>query len=78
MDRFNRPRGNVSIIGEIRAAMARRDVRPVAVAAAIGMNRSSIYRRLNGDTPFTLDEILAIAAYLDVPAGSFFEREMAA
>lgn len=58
--------------------MARKGVKPLAVAAAVGMNRSSLYRRLSGDTPFSLDEILAIAACLGVPAGSFFAREAVA
>ena len=77
MERFRSTQSNQVVVGEIRAAMARRGVRPLAVAEAVGINRSGMYRRLNCETPFTIDEILAIASYLKVPAGSFFAREMA-
>ncbi|MFD5599217.1 helix-turn-helix domain-containing protein [Leucobacter sp. NPDC058333] len=78
MERFKRTQTNEIVVGEIRAAMARKGLKPLAVAAAVGMNRSSIYRRLNGDTPFDLDEILAIADVLEVPASSFFPLVRAA
>ena len=78
MDRFKRTQVNGEVVGEIRAAMARKGVKPLAVSSAVGINRSGMYRRLKGDTPFTLDELLAIASFLDVPAGSFFETGVTA
>lgn len=77
MDRFKSDQANSVVVGEVRAAMARRGVKPLAVSVAIGLNRSSMYRRLSGDTSFSVDELLAIASYLDVSPGSFFPQEVA-
>ncbi len=58
--------------------MARKGVKPLEVSSGIGLNRSGMYRRLNCETPFTLDELLAIAAFLGVSASSFFPQEVTA
>lgn len=52
----------------IRAEMARRGVAQMTLAAAVGVSQSGLSKRLRGHTPLGVDELLRIAAYLDVPA----------
>ncbi|WP_276888819.1 helix-turn-helix domain-containing protein [Faecalibaculum rodentium] len=48
------------------------------LAHKLGMSRSTLYRKLNGITEFTLGEIQDILDYLglDSPAGIFFKKEV--
>jgi transcriptional regulator with XRE-family HTH domain len=55
------------IAENVRAAKARRRVSDADIAEAIGLSRSAINDRMNNRAKFQIDELQAIAAYLDVP-----------
>lgn len=57
----------------VRAAMKQRRVRQSDLAIVLGLDQAQISRRLAGRRAFTLDELEALAAYLEVPAGSLLE-----
>lgn len=50
--------------------MARRSVRQIALAKHLGLSQAAVSRRLNGETEFSVAELLSVAALLDVPAAS--------
>lgn len=51
---------------ETRAAMARRRMSQSALGRVTGRDRTYYTRRLTGDVPFTIDEIVELAALLGV------------
>ena len=53
--------------GCVRAELARARVRGRQLGRHLGLAPASIGRRLSGETPFSGDELLAIAAYLEIP-----------
>jgi len=62
----------------VRAEMARRSVRQVKIADHLGMSQAAISARLCGRTPFNINELAAIAKYLDIPLGVLTSTERAA
>lgn len=62
----------------VRAEVARRKIRTAELAALLDLSRTTVWRRLNGEYPFDVAELAAIAAHLDVPIGTFFATEDAA
>lgn len=46
--------------------MGRRRISQTALAEALGMSQPSLSKRLSGDQAFSLDELLAVAAFFDV------------
>lgn len=57
----------------VRALIAARATTPDAVADAIGMTRSTFYRRVSGrGAPFTAGEVQAIADVFEVPVADLF------
>lgn len=55
------------IAANVRAEMARRRVDQGDIATVIGKSRASTGERVNGKTHFRVDELQAIAAFLEVP-----------
>lgn len=53
-------------VGEIRAGLARKRQTQEQLASHLGMSRTGIYRRLAGDVDFSVLELSAVAAFLDV------------
>jgi transcriptional regulator with XRE-family HTH domain len=67
------------ISSNVRAEMARAGVTQVQLGAHLGMAQSAISKRLKGDTPWRVDELQRVAAYLDIPLSTLLpEREPAA
>lgn len=64
MSELHRPAAN------IRAEMARRSVRQIALAKHLGLSQTAVSRRLNGETEFSVAELVAVAGLLGVPAAS--------
>lgn len=56
--------GRTTVAGNVRAEMARKRVNQTKLAAALGKSQAYISRRISGDTPMDLDDLLAIARYL--------------
>ena len=53
--------------GEVRAWMARRDVKQEALAKALGMTQPSLSMRLRGRTRWTIQDLVIVSMTLDVP-----------
>ncbi len=61
------------VAATIRAELARRRKTQSDLATALGMARSALHRRLNGDQSLTVDELHKIAKYLDLSASYLIE-----
>lgn len=58
----------VSIVAaEVRASMARLNVRPSQILESLDMRQPTFSRKYNGEVPFTLPELIRISRILDVP-----------
>lgn len=57
---------NQTVAAEVRAAMARAGKRQADIAGVIGMHQGSLSKRLSGDMPFRVDELVQIARAVDV------------
>lgn len=55
------------VADNIRAEVARRKLSQVKLAEQVGIRQQALSRRLNGTTPFRIDELVRIAAVLDIP-----------
>lgn len=56
----------LAVAEEILALMGRTRTRQTTLAHAIGLSQPSLSKRLSGQQPFDLDELLAIADYFGV------------
>lgn len=61
-----------AVAAEVRAALARNKIRQGAVAEALSLSRASVSRRLKGERPFTVPELLVIADLAGVEPSEFF------
>lgn len=52
---------------EVRAWMARRDVKQEALATALGITQPSLSMRLRGRTRWTVQDLATVSRVLDVP-----------
>lgn len=52
---------------EVRVLLTRRQLRGADLAAALDVSPASISSKLNGRTPFSLEEVERIAEWLNVP-----------
>lgn len=55
-----------AIAGQVRAEMARRRVTAASLARRIGVSRTALGERLNGDKAFNTDQLFAIANVLEM------------
>lgn len=63
---------------KLRIAMIEKDYTVAKLAEAIGVSESALYRKIRGDSEFTLSEMLAICRVLDTKGkGIFFDSELA-
>lgn len=56
-----------TLTAEIRAALARKGTTTAEIATVLSRSQATASRKLNGQIPITLDELAAIAEFLDVP-----------
>lgn len=61
------------VAAAVRAEIARAGLSHRKLAAAMGINRGVLHRRLNGTVRFRADELQAIADYLGVPVSRFYD-----
>lgn len=57
---------------EVRALMARRRINGVQLSKEIGRSNMYLSRRLNGSTPFDVDDLEALARIFGVPVTTLF------
>ena len=69
------PTVHEAVAGEVRATLARQRRSARSVALQLGWKQGYLSRRITGETPFTINDLAAIAAALDVPLTSFFPGE---
>lgn len=62
----------------VRAELARRNIKAIDFARDLKWPRTTAWRRLNGQVPFKLDELVAVADYLGVPIGTLLADRQAA
>jgi transcriptional regulator with XRE-family HTH domain len=63
------------VAANVRAEMARHRVTQAQLATVLGLHQMSVSRRLNGEVPFDVNELVAVADYLGVdPAALLPER----
>lgn len=61
---------------KLRIAMIEKGYNVAKLAEAIGISESTLYRKIRGDSEFTLSEMLAICRVLDTKwKGIFFDSE---
>jgi predicted XRE-type DNA-binding protein len=63
----------LDVSGEVKAWMARRDVRQEALAKALGMTQPSLSMRLRGRTRWTIQDLVIVSKTLDVPVSVLLE-----
>lgn len=56
--------------GAIRAELARRRLSHSDLAKALGWSTTAVHRRLSGTTAIDIDELTAIAGFLEVPVSN--------
>ncbi|MFT9771111.1 helix-turn-helix domain-containing protein [Brevibacterium casei] len=56
-----------AVAANVRAELARQGMSQRALADILGKSQTYIYRRLNGETPFTIDDLALIAGHLEIP-----------
>lgn len=64
---------SLAAAANVRAEVARRNITQVQIAAALGLPQSGVSRRMKGTVPFSLDELSAMAALLDVPLSDLLD-----
>ena len=62
----------------VRAEVARHKIRTHDLAELLGRSRTTVWRRLNGEYPFDVEELAAIAGRIGVPVSTFVVTEDAA
>ena len=67
------------VAANVRAELAARQISGTALASALGIARSTMYRYLDGTSPWPVNSVEAVANFLEVPVQSLFaERGQAA
>lgn len=61
-----------TVAAEVRATLARHKISQGAVAQALDLSRPSVSRRLKGELPFTVAELLVVADLAGVEPSEFF------
>jgi transcriptional regulator with XRE-family HTH domain len=65
---------STAVAGEVRALMARRQVKQKALAAATGMSQPALSRRLSGELSFDMTELGRVLAHLGEEPTALIER----
>jgi transcriptional regulator with XRE-family HTH domain len=62
----------------VRAEVARHKLSSKELETLLKRSRTTVWRRLNGEYPFDVEELSAIADRLGIPLGTFFAEDAAA
>jgi transcriptional regulator with XRE-family HTH domain len=60
----------------VRMFLAARGIDQTDLAPVLGMSRNSLSRRVNGPTPFRIEELEKIARYLGMPIGELLGTDL--
>lgn len=66
-----------AVAAEIRAELARRRIRQAKLAALLGISQVSVSRRLSGETPFDINELVKVAEFLGIPVSDILKGSAA-
>lgn len=69
------PPTNQTIAARVREAMAAADESEQSVAEATGIARTTLRRRLTGNSAFTTDELVPVSRHLGLPLMHFLADE---
>lgn len=58
----------------VRAEMARVGVSQTTIAQHLNLSQAAVSARLRGVTPFDINELVKVAAFLDVPLADLLPR----
>lgn len=61
-----------TVAANCRAEAARHGKSTLDVSAGTGIHRVTIGRRFSGQSAFTVDEVAAVAQYLEIPIATLF------
>jgi transcriptional regulator with XRE-family HTH domain len=64
---------SLAVAANVRAEVARKGLSQVTIATALGLPQSGVSRRLRGKVPFSLDELSAVAALVNVPLATLLD-----
>ncbi len=67
----------VLVGNEVRAWLGRRDVSQSQMAARLGLARSAASRRMRGERPFSITELMEIADWLDISLSELLGPDLA-
>lgn len=67
---------NESIGLEVRAWMVRKQLKQADIAQLLGFAQKNVSNRLRGQIPFRIDELLAIASYMDITLAQLLGNEI--
>jgi transcriptional regulator with XRE-family HTH domain len=65
------------VAATVRAEMARRRTRQTVLAQRLGMSSTAVSRRLTGETPFSVPELMAVADVLGMPVADLMPETTA-
>lgn len=66
-----------AVAAEIRAELARRRIPQARLAALLGVSQVSVSRRLSGETPFDLNELVKVADFLGIDVADLLKGSAA-
>jgi transcriptional regulator with XRE-family HTH domain len=64
---------SVTIGSTVRAELARRRFSQTSLAQALGISQTGVSSRLRGKVPFDVDELHAVADFLNLPVSSLLD-----
>jgi transcriptional regulator with XRE-family HTH domain len=63
---------NEDVARRVRGLAAERKVKRTAIADALHLSRMAVWRRMEGETPFTPEEMIRLSRVMDVPVAAFY------
>tara|TARA_R110002051_G_scaffold1853_2_gene10188 strand:- start:16870 stop:17172 length:303 start_codon:yes stop_codon:yes gene_type:complete len=64
-------------VNEIRAGLARKELTQADLADHLSLSRGGVYRRLNGEVHFTVDELVETSKLIDLPIADLINPQEA-
>lgn len=64
-----------AIAAEVRAAAGRAGMKQSVLARKSSIKRSTMNRKWNGETPFTVDELMRVADALNIAPGTLIPKD---